>query len=147
MVLVASIGERESRKRTGSHVFNVGTQELLIIFVLVFLLFGPRHIPEVARTVGKGLGEIRRTLQGVEDSVRRSATELPSLDGIGSRTKGPSSGARGDAKGSQLPVEPVSKEPADRFPDEPGRDPYYAAREGSPVRGDNDPDPAESEDR
>jgi len=61
-------------------VFNIGSQELLIIFVLVFLLFGPKHIPEVAQTLGKGLGELRRTLYGVEESVRRTARDLPDPD-------------------------------------------------------------------
>ena len=44
-------------------MFNVGSQELLIVLVMVFLLFGPRHIPEVARTLGKGMGELKRTLK------------------------------------------------------------------------------------
>jgi len=60
-------------------VFNVGTQELLLILLLVFVLFGPRHIPDIARTLGKGLGDLQRTLRGVEDSVRRS-TEVVKPD-------------------------------------------------------------------
>ncbi|MFB3909087.1 MAG: twin-arginine translocase TatA/TatE family subunit [Candidatus Eisenbacteria bacterium] len=60
-------------------MFNIGTQELLVILLLVFLLFGPRHIPEVAHALGKGLGDLRRALQGVEDSVRRAESEIPRL--------------------------------------------------------------------
>lgn len=63
-------------------MLNVGSQELLILLVLVFLLFGPRHIPEVARTIGKGLGELKRTLHGVEESVRRTTTELPGISDL-----------------------------------------------------------------
>jgi len=58
-------------------VFNIGSQELLVILVLVFLLFGPRHIPEVARALGKGLGDVQRALRGVEENVRRATDDLP----------------------------------------------------------------------
>jgi TatA/E family protein of Tat protein translocase len=56
-------------------VFNIGSQELLIILLLVFLFFGPRHLPEVARTLGKGLGDMQRTLRGVEDNVRKASEQ------------------------------------------------------------------------
>jgi TatA/E family protein of Tat protein translocase len=58
-------------------VFNVGSQELLVVLLLVFLLFGPRHIPEVAHALGKGLGDLRRAIQGIEDNVRRAGGDLP----------------------------------------------------------------------
>jgi TatA/E family protein of Tat protein translocase len=60
-------------------LFNIGSQELLVILFLVFLLFGPRHIPEVARVLGKGLGDIQRAMRGVEDNVRRAANDIPKL--------------------------------------------------------------------
>lgn len=58
-------------------MFNVGSQELLVVFLLVFVLFGPRHIPEVARALGKGLGDLRRAIEGVEENVRRAGGDLP----------------------------------------------------------------------
>ncbi len=58
-------------------MFNIGSQELLIILLLVFLLFGPKHIPDVARALGKGLGDLQRGLHGVEENVRRAAEDLP----------------------------------------------------------------------
>ena len=61
-------------------MFNVGSTELLIILLLVFLLFGPKHIPDVARTLGRGLGDIQRALRGVEDGVRRAAQDLPRIE-------------------------------------------------------------------
>ncbi len=37
-----------------------GTPELLVIFFLVLVLFGPDKIPELARQVGKVVREVRR---------------------------------------------------------------------------------------
>ncbi len=65
----------ETTEEKAPNVFNIGSQELLIILLLVFLFFGPRHLPEVARTLGKGLGDFQRTLRGVEDNVRRASEE------------------------------------------------------------------------
>ena len=60
-------------------MFNVGSQELLVVLLLVFLLFGPRHIPGVAHALGKGLGDLRRAMEGVEASVRRAGGDLPRI--------------------------------------------------------------------
>lgn len=58
-------------------MFNIGSQEVLVILLLVFVLFGPRHIPDVAHALGKGLGDLRRALQGIEDAGRRFEGETP----------------------------------------------------------------------
>ncbi len=39
---------------------GIGAPELLIVFLVVLVVFGPRKIPEVARGVGRGLREFRR---------------------------------------------------------------------------------------
>jgi sec-independent protein translocase protein TatB len=38
----------------------LGTTELLVIAVVALILFGPRKLPEIGRTVGKALGEFKR---------------------------------------------------------------------------------------
>lgn len=38
----------------------LGLPELIFIFVLALLIFGPKRLPEVGRTVGKGLAEFRK---------------------------------------------------------------------------------------
>ena len=61
-------------------MFNIGSQELLLILLLVFIFFGPRYLPDTARTLGKGLGEIQRALHGVETSVRRATEETVQVE-------------------------------------------------------------------
>ena len=41
-------------------MLNVGTPEMLVILVVALLVLGPNKLPEVARQVGKAVGEIRR---------------------------------------------------------------------------------------
>lgn len=38
----------------------LGTTELLVIAVVALILFGPRKLPEIGRTVGKAIGEFKR---------------------------------------------------------------------------------------
>ncbi len=40
---------------------SLGTTELLVIMVVALVLFGPRRLPEMARTFGKSLNEFKRT--------------------------------------------------------------------------------------
>jgi len=43
-----------------THFMMPGSGELVVIFVLVLLLFGPDKLPELARGIGKGIREIRK---------------------------------------------------------------------------------------
>ncbi len=43
--------------------------ELVIIFVVAFLVFGPEKLPELGRTLGKWLFEIRKAAQDVKDHM------------------------------------------------------------------------------
>jgi|GEM_PF-407412 len=50
-------------------MFGIGTQELIIILVIALLILGPKQLPELAKTIGKGLSELRRAMDGVKDTV------------------------------------------------------------------------------
>jgi TatA/E family protein of Tat protein translocase len=39
---------------------SVGTTELLLILIVALIIFGPRKLPELSRSLGKGLGEFKR---------------------------------------------------------------------------------------
>jgi sec-independent protein translocase protein TatA len=44
-------------------MFGLGTQELLIIFLIILLLFGATRIPQIARGFGKGIANFKRGLK------------------------------------------------------------------------------------
>jgi TatA/E family protein of Tat protein translocase len=48
---------------------NFGMPEMLIIFLLALLLFGPRKLPEIGRTVGRAMSEFRRATDELKTSL------------------------------------------------------------------------------
>ena len=48
---------------------QIGTSELLVIFVIVLLVFGPKKIPELARGIGRGLSEFKRAADDVKNEL------------------------------------------------------------------------------
>ena len=57
-------------------MFNIGTQELLIILLMALLLFGAKRVPEVARSFGKGLHDFRDAVSGLEREFKDEAMGL-----------------------------------------------------------------------
>jgi sec-independent protein translocase protein TatA len=39
---------------------NLGVQELLIIFVIALVVFGPKKLPELGKSLGKGIAEFKK---------------------------------------------------------------------------------------
>lgn len=54
----------------------IGTWELVLILGLALLIFG-RRLPEVGRSMGKGIVEFRKGLKGLEDDVEQTGSTKP----------------------------------------------------------------------
>jgi TatA/E family protein of Tat protein translocase len=50
--------------------FSLGGPEVAIIFVLMLLLFGAKKLPELARGMGKSLGEFKKAKQEFEEEIK-----------------------------------------------------------------------------
>lgn len=50
---------------------NVGFPELIVIFVVALLVFGPKRLPELGRSLGRGLSEFRRASSELKTSIER----------------------------------------------------------------------------
>jgi sec-independent protein translocase protein TatB len=57
-------------------MFDLGIQELIVIFIVALLVFGPKRLPEIGRTLGKGLGELKRSMQGVKEQMDAELKDL-----------------------------------------------------------------------
>ena len=51
-------------------MFGIGTQEILIIALIILLLFGGRKIPELMRGLGKGVKSFKDGMKEVDDEVK-----------------------------------------------------------------------------
>ncbi|HVT46120.1 MAG TPA: Sec-independent protein translocase protein TatB [Thermoanaerobaculia bacterium] len=48
---------------------SIGFPELLLIFGVALIVFGPRRLPEIGKTVGKALGEFRRATHDLKSTL------------------------------------------------------------------------------
>jgi TatA/E family protein of Tat protein translocase len=48
-------------------MFGLGTPEIIAILVLLLLLFGARRLPELARGLGQGIKEFRKSVKEIAD--------------------------------------------------------------------------------
>ncbi|MCM1521359.1 MAG: twin-arginine translocase TatA/TatE family subunit [Muribaculaceae bacterium] len=52
-------------------IFNLGTGEIIVILVVVLLLFGAKRIPELARSLGKGVSSFKEGLNDAKNEIER----------------------------------------------------------------------------
>ena len=50
---------------------SLGVPELLLIFAVILIVFGPRKIPEIGRMLGKAMGEFRKATDDLKSTIER----------------------------------------------------------------------------
>ena len=50
---------------------NLGMTEIIIIAIVVLVLFGGKKLPELMRGVGKGIRDIKKGMNGIEDEIKK----------------------------------------------------------------------------
>jgi sec-independent protein translocase protein TatA len=142
-------------------MFGIGFQEMLIILVVVLIFFGPKRLPDLAKSLGKGIAEFKKASdevrKGIEDAVKEestaetptppedlsaygkapggaSATEETARDGSGParETASPEAGAAGPAPSAEVPAAEDGTAP-DAAPAEPSPPAADAAAAETPA--------------
>ena len=70
-------------------MFGVGMLKLIIIATIALIVVGPKKMPDLARTLGRGFNEFRKALDGVTDDFKQTLQdeekpkdEKPQDDGL-----------------------------------------------------------------
>ncbi len=84
----------------------IGTQELIVIFLLVLLLFGGKKIPEIARGLGKGLREFRKARDEIHEAIEAEAAKEETVE------PAPSPPVQSPAENKAIPAPPHNDSPA-----------------------------------
>ena len=88
---------------------SVGAPELILIFIVALLVFGPRKLPELGRAIGKGISEFRKATSDLKTTLERemAAEEAPgptrSLPSEAPPEPPPNSGALDGGDGDRTP--------------------------------------------
>ena len=90
-------------------ILDIGSTEILVIMLVVLLLFGSKRMPDLARTFGRSLRELKKATSGIEAELKRAMEEPP----------------------PQPPPKPMSRPAPDTLPSG-GQPPSGAPPSGSP---------------
>ena len=88
---------------------SIGMPELIIIFVIALIIFGPRKLPELGRSLGKSLAEFKRASNELRNTLEeeiRLEEQKPKVEEPRSKTESSKT-----AEASPAPTEPHDQEP------------------------------------
>ena len=57
--------------------FGIGVWEILVLLLVALLIFGPKRLPEMGRSLGRGLREFKDSISGKSDEPDELPAELP----------------------------------------------------------------------
>jgi TatA/E family protein of Tat protein translocase len=97
----------------------IGMPELILIFVVALLVFGPKKLPEIGRSIGKGLAEFKKASdelkRTIEQEIEQGKTETASLrqqvgsaqDAVSASNPAPSTPEEATPKTDPPPISPA----------------------------------------
>ena len=53
---------------------NVGPMEIIVILAIALIVLGPKKLPEVGRSLGKGMREFKDSVSGIEETFSTTTT-------------------------------------------------------------------------
>ncbi|MDP2853074.1 MAG: twin-arginine translocase TatA/TatE family subunit [Smithellaceae bacterium] len=56
-------------------MFGIGVQELIIIAIIALLIVGPKKLPDLAKTLGKGFRDFKNATDGVTEDLKDALKE------------------------------------------------------------------------
>ena len=88
---------------------SLGIPELLVIFVVALLVFGPKRLPEIGRTLGKALGEFKKATDELKNTIEREV-QVEEMKQISAQVTSATNVISRDEPATAIPVDTVSKQ-------------------------------------
>jgi sec-independent protein translocase protein TatA len=90
---------------------NVGPLEIAVVLIIVLIIFGPKRLPELGQSMGRGIREFKNSLSGEkdEDDPEEKRRELEASQQVQVSQPQPPQAQAGTA-GTETPAEPVEGE-------------------------------------
>ena len=60
---------------------GISAGELIFVFLVVLLFFGSKSIPKIARTLGRGMRQLRDASQQIQDDIKSAAFDEEEING------------------------------------------------------------------
>jgi len=57
-------------------MFGIGFPELIVIFIVALLIFGPKKLPELGKALGRGLAEFKRATEELKSEISTEIQEI-----------------------------------------------------------------------
>jgi sec-independent protein translocase protein TatB len=64
------------KRKTMLLFFDFGSGEIILIILVLFVVLGPKRLPDVARTLGKTINEMKRASAGFKDEINKEVQRL-----------------------------------------------------------------------
>ena len=59
-------------------MFGLGMPELIVIFIIALVVFGPKKLPDLGRALGKGIAEFKRATEEVKETIETEVRKVES---------------------------------------------------------------------
>ncbi|HEU4656209.1 MAG TPA: twin-arginine translocase TatA/TatE family subunit [Capillimicrobium sp.] len=59
---------------------SIGPMEIVVVLIIALIVLGPKKLPDVGRSIGRGMREFKDAISGADPRTHDDDAEFPGLD-------------------------------------------------------------------